>query len=102
MWNVKFRGLARSSNLPAKPAILAGRATIGDLRRRMHYLADGPTRVLRRAGKAQPGEEEPCIGKWPTRWPLTVLDVCRVAPERHIECVRQWADAVSSTLGGNT
>ncbi|MGE5550144.1 MAG: DUF5946 family protein [Bacteroidota bacterium] len=78
---------------------LAGRASIRDLRRRARYQADGPARVLRRPGDVAAGEEQPGLWNWPTRWPMTVADVCRVSPALYIERVRQWAAAVSATLG---
>jgi hypothetical protein len=76
--------------------VLAGRATLDDVRRRVRYATNGPTHVLRRPGSAD--EESGSRAAWPTEWPITVLDVCRVSPEEYRERVRQWGETVSSAL----
>jgi hypothetical protein len=80
--------------------VLAGRATLADARRRARAAADGPTRVRRRADVPLTAAERAALDAWPTVWPLTVRDVCRVAPEDYAASVRAWAAAVSATLDG--
>lgn len=55
--------------------VLAGRATVGDARRRARRATDGPT-----------------------RWAMTVRDVNGVAPEDYVARVRAWARAVTADL----
>ena len=78
--------------------VLAGRATIEDARRRARYAADGPTRVRRRVDTVVSDADQASLNAWPTVWPMTVLDVCRVPPERYVERVHQWAAAVIATM----
>jgi uncharacterized protein DUF5946 len=52
--------------------VLDGRATIADVRRR--------------------------AAAWPTHWPTTVLDICRLAPELYVEHVTRWARNTIRTL----
>jgi hypothetical protein len=82
--------------------VLAGRARIDDARRRASAGAEGATRVRRRADTALSEEEKALLDAWPRRWPMTVLDVCRVQPEKYAECVRVWATAVATTFGDDT
>lgn len=79
--------------------VLSGRATIEDARRRARQAANGSMRVNRRGGAASSDDDSAALEGWPTVWPLTVLDVCRVRPEHYAESVRRWAAAVSATLG---
>ena len=78
--------------------VLAGRATIADVRRRAGAGARGAARVRRRAGDPSRGAEQGAIAKWPTRWPTTVLDVCRLAPEQYVDHVTAWARHTIRTL----
>jgi hypothetical protein len=74
-----------------------GRATIKELRERARSKTDGPTRVIRR-----PGDNSPTIDPWwPTEWPLTVLDVCRVDADQGVyaERTKAWAQSVLKALG---
>jgi hypothetical protein len=71
--------------------LLAGRATLEDIRRRTRHAVNGPTRVLR-----QPDDPRPT--GWPTAWPLTVTHAWRAAPEDYAARVREWAEAVSASL----
>jgi hypothetical protein len=72
--------------------VLAGRATLEDIRRRTRDAVNGPTRVLRRLD--EPGD----TAGWPTEWPLTIAHACRAAPEDYAPRVREWAKAVSAAL----
>ena len=77
--------------------VLAGRATIADVRRRAGDAARGPARVKRREGEAASEEEHATLVAWPTHWPTTVLDVCRVAPAQYVDRVTRWAtDTIQS------
>jgi len=81
--------------------VLAGRATVDDARRRARYGASGPTRVRRRADTVLSPEDQLVLRAWPTTWPITVLDVCRVPPERYVESVRRWAASIIEALDEN-
>ncbi len=62
-----------------------------ELRRRTRRAVNGPARVLRRAGE----EAFP----WKRGgWPMTVADVCAVAPEEYVERVTAWARSVRAAL----
>ena len=78
--------------------VLAGRATVDDARRRAQYGTSGPTRVRRRADTELSNDDRLVLRAWPTTWPITVLDVCRVPPERYVESVRRWAAAIIDVL----
>ena len=78
--------------------VLAGRATLDDARRRARAGAEGATRVLRRAGEQPSDAEQSFLRRWPTVWPMTVLDVCRVPPEQYEARVRAWATTVIDAL----
>ena len=78
--------------------VLAGRATIDDARRRARAGADGATRVLRRPEDQTSDTDQAVLRAWPITWPMTVVDVCRVAPEQYEAQVRAWATAVGETL----
>jgi hypothetical protein len=79
--------------------VLAGRATVDDARRRARYATDGETRVIRRVDTVISDDDRTRLNVWPTEWPRTVLDVCRVRPEQYVESVQQWAQAVNATIG---
>jgi hypothetical protein len=83
--------------------VLAGRATIADVRRRAGAGARGAVRVRRRAVELPNEAESRRLATWPTRWPTTVLDVCRLAPEQYVDHVTRWATdtirALDETLG---
>jgi hypothetical protein len=81
--------------------VLAGRATLDDARRRARHLASGQARVLRRAGTVLSSSDQLVLRAWPTSWPITVLDVCRVPPERYVESVRRWAASIIEVLDAN-
>jgi hypothetical protein len=76
--------------------VLANRATIADILMRARAAADGETRVRRR-----PGDPDHGLPNWPTRWPLTVRDVCGVPVSRYLEQVQAWANAVDASLSDN-
>jgi hypothetical protein len=72
---------------------LDGKLTVADIRRRNRRL-DGAARVTRRPGDA--------IVQWYRgTWPMTVLDVCRVAPDAYAERVVEWARSIRDTLNAN-
>jgi len=73
--------------------VLEGRATMNDVRRRAAAGARGATRVKQRGVQATEGTLS-----WPTRWPTTVRDVCRLAPEQYVEHVTAWAGDTIRTL----
>jgi len=81
--------------------VLAGRATVDDARRRARRGASGPTRVRRRADTVLSPEDQLFLSAWPTTWPITVLDVCRVPPEQYVESVRRWAASIIDMLDAN-
>jgi hypothetical protein len=81
--------------------VLAKRATIEDARRRARHGASGATRVRRRADTVLSNSDQLVLRAWPTKWPITVLDVCRVSPERYVEQVRRWAVSVIELLDAN-
>ena len=78
--------------------VLAGRATLAEARRRARAAADGPTRVTRRPDAPLTAEEREALAAWPVVWPMTVRDVCDVAPDAYVAAVRAWAAAVTTTL----
>lgn len=78
--------------------VLAGRATVADARRRASAASDGAARVRRRAGTALSPADQGLLGAWPTRWPMTIRDVCDVAPAQYVAQVRRWAECVSAVL----
>jgi hypothetical protein len=73
---------------------VAGRVDIPTLRRRARYVAEGPKRVLRRDAAAD--DKRP--SGWPSVWPMTVLDVCRAAPDTYNAKAEEWARSVAVTL----
>ena len=81
--------------------VLAGRATVDDARRRARHGASGSTRVRRRADTVLSHDDQLVLRAWPTSWPITVLDVCRVPPERYVESVRRWAASIIEVLDAN-
>ena len=81
--------------------VLAGRATLDDARRRARHGASGQARVLRRDDTVSSSSDQLMLRAWPTSWPVTVLDVCRVPPERYVESVRRWAMSVIEMLDAN-
>jgi hypothetical protein len=78
--------------------VLAGRASLEDARRRARAGADGATRVRRRPEDVDTDEERRMLGAWPTRWPITIADVCRAEPEEYAARVRAWAEGTIATL----
>ena len=80
--------------------VLAGRATLDDARRRARTGADGATRVGRRPDDVLTEAERRVLGAWPTRWPLTVADVCRAEPGEYTARVRAWAEGTIAMLEG--
>jgi hypothetical protein len=78
--------------------VLAGRASLGDARRRARAGADGSARVGRRPDDVLDEEERRVLGAWPTRWAMSVADACRAEPEKYAETVRAWAEATIATL----
>jgi hypothetical protein len=81
--------------------VLAGRATVDDARRRARHGADGTTRVRRRPETVLSSDDQLVLRAWPTTWPITVLDVCRLPPEKYVESVRRWAASIIEVLDGN-
>ena len=78
--------------------VLGGRATLDDARRRARHGASGETRVRRRADTVLSDDDQRVLRAWPTSWPVTVLEVCRVPPARYVESVRRWATSVLDVL----
>jgi hypothetical protein len=78
--------------------VLAGRASLEDARRRAQAGADGAARVRRRPDDVRTDEEQRVLGAWPTRWPMSVADVCRAEPEEYAARVRAWAEGTIATL----
>jgi hypothetical protein len=78
--------------------VLAGRATLDDARRRARHGARGQARVRRHADTVLSSSDQLVLRAWPTSWPITVLDVCRVPPERYVESVRRWAASIIAVL----
>jgi hypothetical protein len=81
--------------------VLAGRATMDDARRRARHGASGQARVRRRADTVLSSSDHRVLNAWPTSWPTTVLDVCRVPPDRYVEAVRRWAASIIEVLDAN-
>jgi hypothetical protein len=80
--------------------VLAGRATLDDARRRARAGARGSARVHRRAGEAPSESDSRLLGAWPTRWPITVADVCAAGASEYEARVRAWAASVVAALEG--
>ena len=78
--------------------VLRGRATIEEVRRRASAGARGAARVKRRADEPLAEAEHASLAGWPTHWPTTVLDVCRLAPEQYVDHVTRWARDTIRTL----
>ncbi|HEX7979977.1 MAG TPA: DUF5946 family protein [Gemmatimonadaceae bacterium] len=78
--------------------VLDGSATIAEVRRRAGAGARGATRVKRRSEDASTRSEDAPRSRWPTHWPSTVRDVCRLAPEQYIDHVTAWARDTVRTL----
>lgn len=78
--------------------VLAARATIAEVRRRAGAAARGSARVKRREGDPWREADHATMALWPTRWPTTVRDVCRVAPEQYVANVSRWATNTMRTL----
>jgi hypothetical protein len=78
--------------------VLHGRATIAEVRRRASAGAGGATRVKRHSEDAPDRAEHASRKGWPTHWPSTVADVCRLAPEQYIDHVTAWARDTVRTL----
>jgi hypothetical protein len=72
---------------------LEGKLTVAEIRRKNRKL-DGSARVTRR-----PGDD--VIQWYRGAWPMTVLDVCRVAPGAYTERVVYWARSIRDTLNAN-
>ena len=81
--------------------VLAGRATLDDARRRAQHGARGQARVRRRDDTVLSSSDQLVLRAWPTSWPITVLDVCRVPPDRYVESVRRWATSIIEVLDAN-
>jgi hypothetical protein len=73
--------------------VLAGRATITDALARARTDADGATRVKLRARDAAATPSD-----WPTRWPMTIRDVCDAPVSSYLEKVEAWAASVNASL----
>lgn len=71
--------------------VLDGRATIAEVRRRAGAGARGAARVKRRNGALPSDAGHASSSAWPSHWPTTVLDVCRLAPEQYVDHVTRWA-----------
>ena len=78
--------------------VLDGRATIADVRRRAEAGASGAARVKRREGESPSDADRAATAAWPTRWPTTVRDICRLAPEQYVDHVTRWARDTTRTL----
>jgi hypothetical protein len=78
--------------------VLDGRATIAEVRRRAGDGARGAARVKRRNGDLPSEADRVLLAAWPTHWPSTVLDVCRLAPEQYVDHVTRWATDTIRTL----
>jgi hypothetical protein len=71
--------------------VLAGRATLAELRRRTRRAVNGSARVTRRPGEAP--------ASWRRGgWPMTVADVCSAGVDAYCERVVLWARSVRDTL----
>jgi hypothetical protein len=88
-----LRGLRRALH-----DALSGQATIDGLLRRARALTEGATRVRRRDDTPLTDDDRAMLDAWPTRWPMTVADVCRATPDVYQERVNAWAAAVSDAL----
>src|SRR5262249_19736332 len=80
---------------------LDGRADTSDIRRRGRRAADGPARVIRRAG-------DPEVRWYKGPWPMTVADVCTADTfgsydtyDEFADRVTRWARSVRDTLHAN-
>jgi len=76
--------------------VLAERATVADALARARATTDGPTRVRRR-----PGDPDHELAAWPTRWEVTVRDVCGVPPSSYLQQVHAWATSVDASLSAH-
>ena len=74
--------------------VLGGRATAADALARARKATDGSTRVLRR-----PGDPPTRPDGWPTRWAMTVRDVCDAPVSRYLQQVQAWATSVDAAIG---
>jgi hypothetical protein len=74
--------------------VLGGRATVADALARARKATDGSTRVLRR-----PGDPATRPNGWPSRWGMTVRDVCDVPVSRYLQQVQAWAISVDAAIG---
>jgi hypothetical protein len=81
--------------------VLTGRATLDDARRRARHVASGRARVRRHADTVLSSSDQLVLHAWPTSWPLTVVDVCRVPPDRYVESVHRWATSIIEALDAN-
>ncbi|HKP14638.1 MAG TPA: DUF5946 family protein [Gemmatimonadaceae bacterium] len=82
--------------------VLAERATLDDARRRARHGARGQARVHHRADAVLSNDDQVMLRAWPTSWPITVLDVCRVPPDRYVESVRAWAASIIEALNASS
>lgn len=70
---------------------LGGVATMEQIRRRVRRAADGPNRVMRRAGDR--------VVRWQIgEWPMTVADVLAGGVEGYASRVERWARSIIRTL----
>ena len=88
-----LRGLRRTVT-----DVLEGRATLDDARRRAKAGAGGSHRVRRHLDDEILPEDAAMLDAWPRRWPMTVRDVCRSAPERYADRIREWAEVTVVAL----
>jgi len=73
-----------------------GRASVAELRRRASRAFEGSARVLRRP------EDPPSVpAGWPNEWPMTVADMCGVAPTRYNAQAEAWARSVVATISAS-
>lgn len=85
-----YRAEMLEAGLQALGDALDGRADVAELRRRAR-AADGPTRILRRAGEPVPS--------WPGGpWAMNVGDVLAAGVDGYAEAVASWARAVRDRL----
>jgi len=80
--------------------VRAGRLRIEDLVRETRRRTNGPQRVMRGALADPSLSREHLDQRWPTSWPMTVLDVCRVEPGEYAARVEEWASATARALEG--
>lgn len=94
----KFRPVALLGLHRTLVDVLAGQANVADARRRARYAFEGPTRVRFAPGMTLSDEEHTALAAWPTTWAMTVRDVSGLVPERYVDGVRAWAQAVAAAL----